>query len=216
MKIDPAPLHIAQLVLVGLTLCFSIAIIGTAAHTLHVFNSQQPTNPWWLPLWPQHFDTHSTSALIGSAASVVVLNAIFLIFTLIPRFNVSNRPTFRALLALGTALPGSLVMLCTVIYAHILNHNSPDIDTIQTWTCKYKNNKPLSQDLSIPSNMGNSLFRSMCQESKFALYGTLVVFLLLSISHVITIVTWIADKWAQRKSGKEWQDPGAEMAIPTQ
>ena len=56
-------------------------------------------------------------------------------------------------------------MLCTVIYAHILNHNSPDIDTIQTWTCKYKNSKPLSQDLSIPSNMGNGLFKSICQES---------------------------------------------------
>ena len=101
MKIDPTPLHIAQLVLVGLTLCLSIAIIGTAAHTLHVFNSQQSTNPWWLPLWPQHFDTHSTSALIGSAASVVMLNAIFLIFTLVPRVCFSTLLTCNILLTIS-------------------------------------------------------------------------------------------------------------------
>ncbi|OCK84275.1 hypothetical protein K432DRAFT_320713 [Lepidopterella palustris CBS 459.81] len=206
MKINPAPLHIAQVVLIGLSFCFAVAIIGTAAHTLHIFNTQQTSNPWWLPLWPQHFDTHSTSALIGSAASVVVLNAVFLIFSLVPRFNPSKRPTLRVLLALGTALPGALVTLCTVIYAHILNHNSPEIDTIETWTCRYKNDKPLQQDMSLASSMSNGNFGSLCTESKFALYGTLVVFLILSMSLGVSVVVWLADKWAERQRGKEWQD----------
>ena len=81
-------------------------------------------------------------------------------------------------------------MLCTVIYAHILNHNSPDIDTIQTWTCKYKNNKPLSQDLNIPSNMGNGLFRSICQESVCH-----ISLQILGSEQILTIVTGICPLW---------------------
>lgn len=115
--------------------------------------------------------------------------------------------TLRALLSLGTILPSLLLCLITVIYAHMQNHNAPEIDTIQTWTCKYKNSQPLPQDLGVPGNMGNSGFKSLCQESKFALYGTLVVFLLLGASMAVTVVTWLADKWAARQSRKE----GVEM-----
>jgi len=213
MKINPAPLHVAQAVLIGLCFALSVAILGTAGHTLHVFKTQQSSNPWWLPLWPQHFDTHGTSALIGSAAAVTVLSAIFLVFALVPRFNPASRYTFRAALALGTALPGGLVTLCTIVYAHILNNNSPDLDTIQTWTCKYKNDRPMEQDIKLPSGMGNGAFGSLCRESKFAIYGTLVVFLLLSMSFGVSIVAWLADKWAARQRGKEWADQNnVEMA----
>jgi hypothetical protein len=41
MKVNPAPLHLAQTVITGLVVAFSIAILGTAAHTLDVFNKQQ-------------------------------------------------------------------------------------------------------------------------------------------------------------------------------
>jgi ABC-type amino acid transport system permease subunit len=97
----------------------------------------------------------------------------------------------------------------TVVWAHILNRNAPDLDTIQTWTCRYKNSHPLPQDMSMPSNLSNLSFKGLCQESKFALYGTLVVFLLLGISMAFTIVTWMADKWAARQQRKE----GVEMGT---
>jgi hypothetical protein len=88
MQINPAPLHVAQSVLVGLSLALSIAILGTAAHTLDVFNKQQSSNPWWLPLWPQHFDVHGTKGLVGSAATVTVLSIAFLVAALVPKvFN---------------------------------------------------------------------------------------------------------------------------------
>ncbi|KAF2816040.1 uncharacterized protein BDZ99DRAFT_457958 [Mytilinidion resinicola] len=213
MKINPAPLHAAQAVLIGLCFCMSVAILGTAGHTLHVFNTQQSFNPWWLPLWPQHFDSHGAKALIGSAVTVMVLSAIFLVFALVPRFNPASRYTFRAALALGTALPGGLATLCTVVYAHILNNNSPELDTIQTWTCKYKSDKPMPQDMGLPSGMGNGAFESLCTESKFAIYGTLVTFLLLAMSLGVSIVAWLADKWAARQRGKEWTDQNnVEMA----
>ena len=41
MKVNPAPLHLAQTVITGLVVAMSLAILGTAAHTLDIFNKQQ-------------------------------------------------------------------------------------------------------------------------------------------------------------------------------
>jgi|SRR5689334_14436555 ABC-type uncharacterized transport system YnjBCD permease subunit len=84
MKINPAPLRLAQTVLTGLVVVFSLAILGCAAHTLDVFNKQQTSNPWWLPMWPQHFDTHGTKALIASSVIALVLSSAFLIASFLP------------------------------------------------------------------------------------------------------------------------------------
>jgi hypothetical protein len=91
----------------------------------------------------------------------------------------------------------------TVVWAHILNRNGPELDTIQTWSCRYMNSHPGPQTSDVPSHLSNASFKSVCQESKFALYGTLVVFLLLGVSMVVTMVTWLADKWAARQARKE-------------
>jgi ABC-type uncharacterized transport system YnjBCD permease subunit len=84
MKINPAPLRLAQTVLTGLVVVFSLAILGSAAHTLDVFNKQQTSNPWWLPMWPQHFDTHGTKALIASSVIALVLSSAFLVASFLP------------------------------------------------------------------------------------------------------------------------------------
>lgn len=145
--------------------------------------------------------------------------------TFLLQFNLSNKYTMRALLGLGTILPAALITLVTVIYVHILNHDAPERDTIQTWTCKYKNDRPLEQSVDVPSELGNDAFKGLCDESvsttsqrqrmdvdfdvsanieqKFALYGTLVVFLILGLNTVVTFVTWLADKWSARKLRKE-------------
>ena len=82
------------------------------------------------------------------------------------QFNLTERYTARALLALSTTLPAALVSLVTVIFVHILNHSGSDMDTIQTWTCKYKNSHPVEQtSVDLPSGMGNGDFKSLCSES---------------------------------------------------
>lgn len=202
MKINPAPLHLAQTALTALVIVFSIAILGTSAHTLDVFNKQQTSNPWWLPMWPQHFDTHGTKALIASSVIALVLSSAFLIASYLPNLQLSQKHTLRAALGLATILPCLLLTLITTIWAHILNRQTPDIDTIQTWACKYQNSSPLKQDLALPSNMGNSNFGSICRESRFALYGTLITFLLLGASMVLSFVCWCADKYAARRARK--------------
>ncbi|KAF2874190.1 hypothetical protein BDV95DRAFT_325339 [Massariosphaeria phaeospora] len=202
MKINPAPLHLAQVAVTSLIVALSIAVLGTSAHTLDVFNKQQTSNPWWLPLWPQHFDVGGTKALVGTSTTVLIFSSVFLAVSLVPFFNIANKHTMRALLGLGTTLPTMLLTLVTVIYVHIQNKGSPELDTIQTWTCKYKNSQSLQQldDLDV---MGNENFGSLCREGQFALYGTLTVFLLLSASMGLTIVTWMADKWVSRQARKE-------------
>lgn len=212
MKVNPAPFHMAQAIIGGLVVVLSIAILGTSAHTLDVFNKQQPTNPWWMPMWPMHFDTNGTKALVASSVVTVVLCGAFLIASFIPQLALRQKYTLRALLSLATLLPSLLLTLITVIYVHIVNGNAPNIDTIQTWTCKYQSSEPVPQDMSIPNNMENKNFRSLCQESKFALYGTLTVFLLLGISMAVTMGTWVADKWAARKERKEGVEMGTAPA----
>jgi hypothetical protein len=109
MKINPAPLHVVQAVLIGLCFCLSVAILGTAGHTLHVFKTQQSSNPWWLPLWPQHFDASGISALIGSAAVVTVLSAIFLVFALVPRVRLAL-PLIAFVLTMSVQSCGSIYL----------------------------------------------------------------------------------------------------------
>lgn len=228
MKINPAPFHLAQAIVTGLVVVLSIAILGTSAHTLDVFNKQQSSNPWWLPMWPQHFDIQGTKALLASSVVTLVLSAAFLVAFVVPKVSLfqlgsrKNNPintpqfalrqkyTLRALVSLSTILPSILITLVTVIWAHVLNNNAPEYDTIQTWTCKYKNGEPLKQDRAMPKNMGNSNFDGLCTESKFALYGTLVVFLLLGVNMAVTMVTWLADKWASRQARKEEEGSVAE------
>jgi hypothetical protein len=225
MKVNPAPLHLAQTIITGLVIVFSICILGTAAHTLDVYNKQHASNPWWAPLWSQHFDTHGTKALIASAVVTLVLSGVFLVMSVVPKvslqhatwtylsvlttsqFALRQKYTLRALISLGTILPSFLLTLMTVVWAHILNRNAPELDTIQTWTCRYKNSQPGPQTSDVPSNLSNATFKGLCQESKFALIGTLIVFLLLGVSMAVTMVTWLADKFAARQARKE----GAEM-----
>ncbi|KAL5117950.1 hypothetical protein ACEQ8H_004095 [Pleosporales sp. CAS-2024a] len=203
MKVNPAPLHMAQKVLTGLVLVMSLAILGTSAHTLDVFNKQSSTNPWWAPLWSEHFDTHGTKALIASAVVTLVLSAVFLVMNLLPKLALGKKHTLRALVALGTTLPSFALTLMTTVWAHILNSNAPDRDTIQTWTCRFANDRPEVGSSQVASHLSNDSFKSVCQESKFALWGTLIVFLLLGASTGVAVVTWCADKWAARQARKE-------------
>lgn len=116
--------------------------------------------------------------------------------------QLKQKHTLRAALSLATILPGLLLTLISTIWSYILNRQTPDIDTIQTWSCKYQHSSPLRQDLSLPSNMGNSNFGAICRESKFALYGTLITFLLLGFSMVLSFLCWGADKYAARQARK--------------
>jgi len=77
--------RIAQLATSVISLILSISIVGAAAHVHHVYMSQRFSNAWWLPLWPDHFDNNGTNALIASAVAVIVLNALYVVASILPK-----------------------------------------------------------------------------------------------------------------------------------
>lgn len=83
------PLRLLSLGLAFLSICFSLAIMGTAGHAFSTYRMQTAANnPWWLPLWPGHFDVGGTKALIGAAAGVLILNGVFLAVCLLPKVGL--------------------------------------------------------------------------------------------------------------------------------
>jgi hypothetical protein len=77
-------LRLPALAFAGLSIVLSIAVIGCAARTLHLFNSQHSSNPWLLPIWPNHFDLRGLEALIGTSAGVVLLNLVVVVALFVP------------------------------------------------------------------------------------------------------------------------------------
>jgi len=78
-----------QLLLVTLSTFTAIAILGTAAHAFSVYQTgQAANNPWWLPLWPQHFYTTNAEAVIGASAGIVLLNVVYIVLFLLPKVCV--------------------------------------------------------------------------------------------------------------------------------
>ena len=62
-----------------LSICLSVAVIGCAGRTIHVFNNEQKSNEWLLPIWPEHFDTRELRLLVGTSAATIVLNSILVL-----------------------------------------------------------------------------------------------------------------------------------------
>jgi hypothetical protein len=68
-----------NLVFSGLGLCMSIAVVATQAHVYHTYLSQTAANnPFWLPVWPEHFQTAGTKTAIGVVTLILVLHLSFI------------------------------------------------------------------------------------------------------------------------------------------
>ncbi|KAF2143308.1 uncharacterized protein K452DRAFT_307459 [Aplosporella prunicola CBS 121167] len=211
---QPAHFRIAQLSIAGLCLAFGVAIMGTAGHTLDVYRSQYSTNPWWLPLWSSHFNVRGTNVLIGAGAVATVVNLTFIALCLLPKLNLTERTTLRAFITITLIFPSALISFITVIYVHVINHSAPDTETIQTWTCKVKGQKPGPGSGRLASAISNGDFGRLCTESKFALYTTLVIFLLQTAMLVGAIVTWCVEKYSAHKQRKFEDVSSVEMKEP--
>lgn len=72
-------LRTPTLALAALSMCLSLGIIGTAGRSYYVFTSDQSSNPWFLPSWPNHFDLRELQALMGTSAAIFALNAVLVV-----------------------------------------------------------------------------------------------------------------------------------------
>jgi len=75
-----------QLLFATLSTLTAGAILGTAAHAFSAYHTgRSANNPWWLPLWPQHFYTANAKAVIGASAGIVLLNVAYITLLLVPK-----------------------------------------------------------------------------------------------------------------------------------
>ncbi|KAK5733354.1 hypothetical protein LTR17_009726 [Elasticomyces elasticus] len=159
-----AKLRTPTLAFAGLSICLNLAIIGCAGRTLSFYNTEQRINAWLLPIWPNHFDTRELHALVGTATAIVVLDAV-LVAALFVRALPAN------IIVLAASLLSTICSLVAVIFPTLLNQHAPTRDTLQTWTCRWSNT-------SIDLGRGPSGFNALCQETRFAFYSTIPVFLI--------------------------------------
>lgn len=82
-----ARLRLPTLACAALSIGLNIAIIGTSGRTLSRWNTQQKTDVWLLPIWPNHFNLAELQTLVGASASIVFLNAIVVLALFIQSVN---------------------------------------------------------------------------------------------------------------------------------
>ena len=84
-------LHLPLLALLVLALIISIATLACAASTLRLFESQQGTNPWLLPIWRNHFDLRGLKLVVGTSAAVAVFDLVGVVVLVVLAVQVSPR-----------------------------------------------------------------------------------------------------------------------------
>ncbi|RMY68822.1 hypothetical protein D0863_06869 [Hortaea werneckii] len=136
----------------ALSICLSLAIIGCAGRSLSIFDSQQASNAWLLPIWPNHFDTRELHALIGTSAAVLVLNLVLIAALFIPKL-----PT--ALLLFISSSLSTICALVAIAFPATLNAHAPRRDTLRSWTCRWSNTL-ITQGSGPPAQ-----FETICRET---------------------------------------------------
>ncbi|RMX77179.1 hypothetical protein D0869_10073 [Hortaea werneckii] len=146
------PLRLPILASAALSICLSLAIIGCAGRSLSIFDDQQASNVWLLPIWPNHFDTRELHALIGTSAAVMILN-----FILIATLFIQKLPT--TLLLLASSSLSTICALVAIAFPATLNAHAPRRDTLRSWTCRWSNTL-VTQGQGPPAQ-----FDTLCKET---------------------------------------------------
>jgi hypothetical protein len=82
-------LHLPLLALFALALIISIATLVCAATTLRLFDSQQGTNPWLLPIWRNHFDLRGLKLVVGTSAAIMLFDLVGVVVLVVLAAQVS-------------------------------------------------------------------------------------------------------------------------------
>jgi len=83
-------LHLPLLALLALALIISIATLACAATTLRLFESQQNTNPWLLPIWRNHFDLRGLKLVVGTSTVTALFDLVGVVVLVVLAVRASH------------------------------------------------------------------------------------------------------------------------------
>ncbi|RYP41228.1 hypothetical protein DL769_011602 [Monosporascus sp. CRB-8-3] len=148
--------------LTGLALLSGLAILGTSADALAVYNATHLPSEYHLPLWPVDFDLRPTIALVTGSAIVVVVSAVSLVFSKAQALR--SRSTIHMLLMFAAPSVGFAATMIAMIFFYAVNA-STKVDTLQSWSCQWG-----YAHLTVKPHFG-----MLCRESKTALYLSVIL-----------------------------------------
>lgn len=73
------PITRSPILLLTFSVCLALPILVVSAHILSMYRSEHASNPWWLPIWHAHFDTHGLIAVIAGTSVVLALDSITIV-----------------------------------------------------------------------------------------------------------------------------------------
>ncbi|KAK5166665.1 uncharacterized protein LTR77_008209 [Saxophila tyrrhenica] len=201
-----------------LSLGLSIAVIGTAGRSLHVYYSEHSTNMWLLPVWPNHFDLRELQMLVGSAAAVVVCNLVLGTSLVVAKVSIlltfdggrANADIRLQLPANGIVVVSSflstIVMMIALIFTTVLNWRAPHRDTLKTWTCRWSNVPRSLYSLGPPEQ-----FHDLCQKTRFA-YFSLIPLFILQVA-LLGLGIWALFSKRPQRSGHRELEKGGDYPL---
>jgi hypothetical protein len=166
-----------NLVFAGLGLGLSVALVAAEAHVYHTYLSQTAANnPFWLPVWPKHFQTAGTKTAIGILTLILVLHLSFIAVylwrkvsglemaetTAHDRQGKSSHGMWESAPRVGFPLSVATLFLAmtSLVVNYSMNNRGPRTDTIETWTCKWS--EPTN---ATAGSVLNGDFRTLCSET---------------------------------------------------
>ncbi|KAI4747537.1 hypothetical protein E4T50_02221 [Aureobasidium sp. EXF-12298] len=172
------PITRSPLLLLTLSICIALSSLVISTHILSIFREEHASNPWWLPIWHAHFNTHGLLATITTSCIVFAVDVISM--GLVVAGNKTEKKNKMIKWATVVCMAAAAVAaLIAIIMPAVANAGAPSkSDTIQTWTCRWKG------AVGAPENFG-----PLCRESQFSSYAAIPLF----IVHLLLLVQSIQD-----------------------
>jgi len=167
------PITRSPLLLLTLSICLALPALAISTHILSIFRAEHASNPWWLPIWHAHFDTHGLIATISTCCIIFTVDVISIGLVVVGNKTgekVSNNlflvhkswtDDYQSKMIKWTRVAcmavATVAALIAMIMPAVANAKAPSkSDTIQTWTCHWKG------AVGAPQNFGPLCRESVC------------------------------------------------------
>ncbi|KAL4909941.1 hypothetical protein BDW74DRAFT_144082 [Aspergillus multicolor] len=148
-------LHWIRLGLSSLALGLSIAIIACETVPYRHYRNTSSLENIGLYLWPLNLDVRPTIAILACGCVVAFLSLVFIVVALLPSPHSHIRRANLAAVATSTA--GFVAALVSLVFAIYLPGSSypanfSSVETLHSWTCKWKAAHDLPLGFSDPAS----------------------------------------------------------------